>query len=317
MKSRNTLGLLILATVGLPCAVSASCFDEGIAAYKSQGPEEAVRVFRAALETPDCANDPMALLNLARALESISKTSGLTSDTCHPAEIFLLVQNHDRAPAPLRTLAQKSATKLLDACASLTEEERAAAFTATLTGARQATKRRAIYEARRRYATAIRLRPQALEPHRSLCKLLKASDPMTAASHCEAWRTLASEQPIGTVETTGQDIPRRTLIWTGVGAVSMGAGLIAYMLADQASDDAFAANLRARTAAQDRDIAKYQAATEAQENAVSKLQSLQTTSWILFGVGVAGCAVATYYWLDDSQVEFGLGPSHVTFKANF
>ena len=70
----------------------------------------------------------------------------------------------------------------------------------------------------------------------------------------------------------------------------MGAGLIAYMLADQASEDVRSKSA-CRTATQDRDIAKYQAA-EAQENAVSKLQSLQTTSWILFGVGVAGCAVA-------------------------
>ena len=75
--------------------------------------------------------------------------------------------------------------------------------------------------------------------------------------------------------------------------------------------------LRARTAAQDRDIAAYQAATEAQENAVSKLQNLQTPSWLLFGVGVAGCAVATYYWLDDAQLQVGVSPSHISFQANF
>ena len=307
----------MLAAALLPCAAHASCFDEGISAYRNQGPEEAVRVFRAALETPDCANDPMALLNLARALESLSKKTGQTADTCHPAEIFLEVQNHENAPAPLRTLAQKSATKLLNMCAALTDEERADAFSTTMVGARLATKKRAIYEARRRYATAIRLQPQALEPHRSLCKLLKSSDPMAAASHCDAWRTLASEQPVATVESGGQEIPRRTLVWTVVGGVSIGAGLIAYILADQASDDAFAANLRARTAAQDRDIAAYQAATEAQENSVSKLQNLQTTSWLLFGVGVAGCAVATYYWLDDAQLQVGVSPSHISFQANF
>ena len=66
-------------------------FDEGIAAYKSQGPEEAVRVFRAALERRIIANDPMALLNLARALESIRRVVSLQTPAI--TEIFLLVQN--------------------------------------------------------------------------------------------------------------------------------------------------------------------------------------------------------------------------------
>ena len=277
----------MLAAALLPCAAHASCFDEASLLTETRVRKKRFVFFVQHSKRRTAQMIPMALLNLARALESLSKKTGQTADTCHPAEIFLEVQNHENAPAPLRTLAQKSATKLLNMCAALTDEERADAFSTTMVGARLATKKRAIYEARRRYATAIRLQPQALEPHRSLCKLLKSSDPMAAASHCDAWRTLASEQPVATVESGGQEIPRRTLVWTVVGGVSIGAGLIAYILADQASDDAFAANLRARTAAQDRDIAAYQAATEAQENSVSKLQNLQTTSWLLFGVGVA------------------------------
>jgi len=291
----------------------ADCIAEGTTAYQDEGPQAALPLFEKQMKTQACAKDPILKLNYARTLQAVGRAQRDDMLLCLAAEAYISVQGATQTPDAVKDLAGDGATELLDHCAGLPPDAQGNAYTDALNAARSAGHERAYALATLIYKAAVRIDRTRMEAHRSLCKLLRRrGDKFSGAAHCEAWRTIITETHPPEVHT--ETSTRLPWILTGLAGASFIGGFAAYILAADASDDAFAANARARATD---DISTYTAADNDQKRAVEKLEDLQATSWVLFGVGAAFTGVAAYYWFSNTDAYVLFGPGNIQFNASF